>query len=257
VFVHGLWLHADSWQPWVDLFERNGYDCVKAMWPGELTTAADCRAHPYRLIGTNAHQVARHVGDIVRRLDQAPIVVGSGAGAVLAEFMLDAGRASAAVAMVPVRASRAGRGVVNALRHWPGLPNLVRANRPVMPSRDQFHRVFANAVGRAESDRLHSRYVVPGVSRLLLGMRRSAWAGSPHRPGRPPGRGPLLLISGGRDVCTPEAGVSALHSLHRRRAADAATDYQVFPDRGHSMAIDAGWQDIADFCLDWLTARNL
>ena len=28
VFIHGLWLHATSWQPWVELFERAGYDAI-------------------------------------------------------------------------------------------------------------------------------------------------------------------------------------------------------------------------------------
>ena len=25
LFIHGLWLHASSWQPWVDLFAEEGY----------------------------------------------------------------------------------------------------------------------------------------------------------------------------------------------------------------------------------------
>ena len=26
IFIHGLWLHATSWQPWIDLFTEAGYD---------------------------------------------------------------------------------------------------------------------------------------------------------------------------------------------------------------------------------------
>lgn len=25
VFIHGLWLHATSWQPWMDLFRAEGH----------------------------------------------------------------------------------------------------------------------------------------------------------------------------------------------------------------------------------------
>ena len=26
MFVHGLWLHADSWSAWADLFREDGYE---------------------------------------------------------------------------------------------------------------------------------------------------------------------------------------------------------------------------------------
>jgi hypothetical protein len=30
------------------------------------------------------------------------------------------------------------------------------------------------------------------------------------------------------------------------------TDYQEFPDRGHSLPIDSGWREVADATLTWL-----
>ena len=35
VFIHGLWLHADSWSPWADLFREHGYEPVAPGWPGD------------------------------------------------------------------------------------------------------------------------------------------------------------------------------------------------------------------------------
>jgi hypothetical protein len=26
VFIHSLWVHASSWQPWIDLFREAGYE---------------------------------------------------------------------------------------------------------------------------------------------------------------------------------------------------------------------------------------
>ena len=40
VFIHGLWLHATSWRPWLDLFAQRGYDPVA---PGMAARAADRR----------------------------------------------------------------------------------------------------------------------------------------------------------------------------------------------------------------------
>ena len=38
VFVHGLWLHADSWGAWVDLFREAGYEPSAPGWPGDAAT---------------------------------------------------------------------------------------------------------------------------------------------------------------------------------------------------------------------------
>jgi pimeloyl-ACP methyl ester carboxylesterase len=46
VFIHGLWLHASSWDPWVDLFTAEGYAPVAPGWPGVPETAELARAHP-------------------------------------------------------------------------------------------------------------------------------------------------------------------------------------------------------------------
>jgi hypothetical protein len=35
------------------------------------------------------------------------------------------------------------------------------------------------------------------------------------------------------------------------------TDYREFADRGHSLTIDSGWQDVADASLAWLGERGL
>jgi hypothetical protein len=46
VFVDGLWLHAGSWDPWLELFARAGYDPIASRWPGEHETVAGTRADP-------------------------------------------------------------------------------------------------------------------------------------------------------------------------------------------------------------------
>jgi hypothetical protein len=35
------------------------------------------------------------------------------------------------------------------------------------------------------------------------------------------------------------------------------TDYKEFPDRGHSLALDSGWHEVADFTLAWLKEHSL
>ena len=35
VFIHGLWLYATSWGPWVELFHEAGYEPTAPGWPHE------------------------------------------------------------------------------------------------------------------------------------------------------------------------------------------------------------------------------
>ena len=46
VFIHGLWLHATSWTPWLELFGQAGYVPVAPGWPNEpdLVYCKHCEA---------------------------------------------------------------------------------------------------------------------------------------------------------------------------------------------------------------------
>ena len=46
-------------------------------------------------------------------------------------------------------------------------------------------------------------------------------------------------------------------TLKQYRHSPAVTDLLEFADRGHSLTIDHGWQDVADACLTWLEAHGL
>jgi len=35
VFMHSLWLHAESWNPWIELFRANGYEARAVNLPGD------------------------------------------------------------------------------------------------------------------------------------------------------------------------------------------------------------------------------
>ena len=68
-------------------------------------------------------------------------------------------------------------------------------------------------------------------------------------------RGPLLLMTGGKDHTVPEAVTRA--TLKQYRHSDAVTEITDFPDRGHSLTIDGGWREVADTALVWLRQQAL
>src|ERR1700712_1946471 len=97
LFIHGLWLHRSSWQPWIDRFEAAGYPACAPGWPGEPDSVADARANPELLAKRGIDDVAEHYAQIIRTLDTLPILIGHSFGGMVAEKLLGEDLAAAAI----------------------------------------------------------------------------------------------------------------------------------------------------------------
>src|SRR6266700_1879887 len=75
VFIHGLWLHADSWTPWTELFREAGYAPAAPGWPGAAATVEESRNHPDQVAGKGINDVVEHYAQFIRGLDTPPIVI--------------------------------------------------------------------------------------------------------------------------------------------------------------------------------------
>jgi len=257
VFVHGLWLHADSWGAWVDRFREAGYDPTAPGWPGE-GSIEETRQNPDLVAGHGIEDVAQHYTAHIRALDAPPIVIGHSFGGLIAQRLLGQGVASAAVAIdaAPIK------GVIylppSALRVASiALRDPRNRNRAVALTREQFRYGFGNALTQAESDELYDRWAIPSPGKPLF---EAATANlSPGSPAKidtaNASRGPLLLTAGGKDHTVPASITRATRKLYHR--SPAVTDYREFPDRGHTLALDSGWREVADAVLAWLDERSL
>ena len=76
---------------------------------------------------------------------------------------------------------------------------------------------------------------------------------NPHTPDRVDfrndERAPLLLIAGGEDHIVPAAVDRQMAGKQSRSAA--LTEYKLFPGRSHFTIGQAGWEQVADYALDW------
>jgi len=68
-------------------------------------------------------------------------------------------------------------------------------------------------------------------------------------------RGPLLLVSGEKDNTVPPVLVKS--TLKAYRKSPAVTEIKEFPNRGHSLTIDSGWRELAEYSLAWLKEKGL
>ena len=66
-----------------------------------------------------------------------------------------------------------------------------------------------------------------------------------------PDRGPILIIAGEKDNTAPTAITHATHK-YLSKHNDAVTEIVDVPDRGHSLTIDHGWQEVAELALGFV-----
>ncbi len=260
VFIHGLWLHSSSWQPWAELFRAAGYDPILPEWPGVPDTVAEAREHPESQAGIGIDQVIDSHARLVEALPEPPVLIGHSFGGLVVLSLLDRGLGRAGVAIDPAQI----RGVVRTppaqlASAFPVLRNPANRNRAVSLTPEQFRSAFGNALPAEESAQLHERWTIPGPGRPLFQAAlanatprsRAATAVDTHKADR----APLLIMSGGADRTIPDSVSRAAYKMYGK--STAVTEFRQFPDRGHSLTVDSGWPDVAQAALDWLEKQGI
>ena len=253
VFVHGLWLLPSSWARWADAFDQAGYASLTPGWPDDPATVVEAKEHPEVLAGKSIGQVADHFEEVIRRLTKEPIVIGHSFGGLLTEILAGRGLASASVAISPAPF----RGVLplpfSSLRAAsPVLRNPANRHRAVPLTYDQFRYAFANAVDEDQAKRLYEKYCVPAPGEPLFqgaAANLNPWTEA-KVDAKNPDRGPMLIIAGGRDHTVPVA--ISKSSFKHEQDNDATTEMAEMADRGHSLTIDDGWQEVAETALKFV-----
>ncbi|HEY2262898.1 MAG TPA: alpha/beta hydrolase [Streptosporangiaceae bacterium] len=258
VFIHGLWLHASSWESWAELFSAAGYDPIAPGWPGDADTVEASRANPDSIADQGIDDVTRHYQAIIDTLPSRPILIGHSFGGMIAEKLLGLDYGAAAIGIDAAQIKGVLPLPLSALHSTlPVFKNPANKHKAVSLTAEQFRFSFGNAVSEEESNALYERWAIPAPGKPLFEAAVANF--SLHSPAKVntdnEGRGPLLLIMGGQDHTVPEAITKA--TVKQYRHSSAVTELEEFSDRGHSLTIDSGWREVADLCLAWLAKQGL
>ena len=253
VFVHGLWLLPSSWQRWAQAFEEAGYIALAPDWPDDPATVAEANANPSVMANKTVGQVADHFSAVIGQLERKPAVIGHSFGGLLAQILAGRGLSAVTVAIDPAPF----RGVLplpfSALKAaWPVLGNPANRSRAVPLSYEQFRFAFANAVSEDEAQQLYSTYAVPASGAPLFQAATAnvnPWTEAQVDTLNQE-RGPLLIVSGQKDNTVPWSIANA--SFRQQQLNPGLTEIVEMPNRGHSLVIDSGWQEVADTALDFV-----
>lgn len=249
VLIHGAWLNGRSWENWKARYEAKGYNVIAPDWPFDDRDPAALRADPDpRLAKTGQRAIVDHYERIIRALPEKPILIGHSLGGVFVQHLLDRGLGVAGVAMDPAPTPGVGLGPQAILSALPVFSDIFSGGKVKHMSRKFFRTRFAQTVAHDEADALYDRYIAPTPGRVywdgVINPMAINW--------KNPARAPLLLIGGGKDLIADASMTRAIYAQQRK--APSRTDYHEFKQRSHWTALDAGWEEVADFALQWTEA---
>jgi pimeloyl-ACP methyl ester carboxylesterase len=246
LFIHGMYLNASSWDPWIAAAAKRGFDGSAVSWPFHSGQPAELRAHSDPALGSLTFgDVTTALKAHIDTLPERPVLVGHSIGGLAVQKLVNDGYARAGVSISPAPP----QGVLSLSptffrANWPHI-NPFAGSRPVTMTKQRFQFTFCNTMTRAESDAAFERYVVPesrNVPRSTLGAQGHVDFAKPHVP--------LLLMAGASDHLTP---VEMIRVNAKRYGPDL--ELREFSHRSHFLCNQDGWQEIAENAFDWIDAN--
>jgi pimeloyl-ACP methyl ester carboxylesterase len=252
VLIHGLFVESRSWEGWAERYTGKGYNVLSPSWPGLEGGVEELRRDSTPLTKLDVTTIVDHYDRIIRGLDSPPIVMGHSLGGTITQLLLDRGLGAAAVGVeaatvkgvldLPLSTLKANRAV---------LGNPFNKGKATMLDEEQFRYGFTNTFSDEAAKAAYDRYAIPCANRVLfqVAFQNLPWTNATRVDFGKDDRAPLLFIAGGEDhIVPPNVNRSNVKKYARSRAV---TEYKLYPGRSHFTMVQEGWEEVADFALDW------
>jgi pimeloyl-ACP methyl ester carboxylesterase len=256
VLIHGFWVTPRSWEYWKRHFETKGYNVLTPAYPGFEVEVEALRADPSPIEALEVRDIIAMLENLIRGLDRPPIIMGHSAGGAFTQILLDHGLGAAGVVLNSAPTEGVKVVPLSQIKSsFPILKNPANRHRAVGLTPEQWYDVFANTFTEEESLALYERYHIPASGKIFWG---SALANihpgkdDTHVDYHNDSRAPLLFISGRQDPLFPP---SVGQSNARHYKSDTVTEIVEF-DGPHLLPAVHGWEQIADFALEWAVRQS-
>jgi pimeloyl-ACP methyl ester carboxylesterase len=176
--------------------------------------------------------------------------MGHSFGGAFVQILLDRGLGAAGVAIDSAAVKGVLRVPFSTLKaSWPVLGHPANRHKAVPFTPEQFQYAFTNTLTKEESLVAYERYHIPAPGRFIFDGALANF--NPHAATKvdfdKEDRAPLLFIAGGADHIVP-ASVNKSNARHYNSGIIA---YKEFPGRSHYTVGQPGWEEVADYALEW------
>ena len=251
VLIHGFWVTPRSWEHWIERYEAKGLRVIAPAYPGFEVEVEALNADPTPIEHLKVPAIIEHLEAVVGELEQPPITIGHSAGGVFTQILLDHGFGAAGVAINSAPTEGVKRVPLSQVRaSFPVLKNPANRHKAVGLTFEQWNYTFTNGLPEDEARRLYERYHVPASGEVFWGSalanihpgKDDTWVNYNNEQ-----RAPLLFISGSNDHLMPP---SIQRSNAKHYNDDVVTEVKQF-DGPHLLPASPGWEQVADYALDW------
>lgn len=250
IFIHGLYMTPLCWEDWVKRFEAKGYHCLAPAYPGRDKSVRELQTPDAMLGKLTLSNILDHLTSKIKALDEKPILIGHSMGALITQLLLQRGLASAAIAIDSAPPTGVFTTTFSFLKaNWGHITPFTNQNSPVTMTFERFQYAFVNDMPLNEQRAAFERYVVP-ESRLI--PRESLLSAKIDFKKQ---HVPLLIIAGGNDHIIPP-GLNKTN-YQKYKAGSSVTDFKEFPGRNHFILGQKGWDEVADYCMEWITRQGI
>ena len=192
--------------------------------------------------------VVEHLAGKIKSLDQKPAIIGHSMGGLVVQLLLQRDLAIAGVAIDPAPPAGVFSMEWSFIKaNFPAI-NPFLLNQPAMMTFEQFRYAFVNTLPLDEQRAAYDRYAVPesrGVPTSSLGA-----AG---RVDFKRTRAPLLITAGERDHIIPASLPRANYKKYL--GTSNITDFREFAGRDHFLIGSKGWEEVAEYALNWIEQK--
>jgi pimeloyl-ACP methyl ester carboxylesterase len=245
VLIHGNFVNNTSWTDWKRYYEQKGYKVYTPANPGHEGDPAQLRAkvHP-DLVKTGFIDVVNNISKLIDTLPEKPLVIGHSMAGMATMKLVELGKAAAGVSID-------GAPPKNVFPPFQTLKTVLPAfgffssSKYYMGSRKWYDYAFFNTLPDAEKEKAFEKIAVPEsykVSRqLVLNSFSNIDFKKPHVP--------LLFIGGGSDNIFPASLTKKLAGSYKD--ANSQVAIKIFDGKSHFLCGEPGWEQIADYILEW------
>jgi len=252
VLVHGFWVTPRSWEHWITHCEGRGFRVLAPGYPGFEVEVEALNADPTPILELTIPKIIDHYAAVINELATPPIIMGHSAGGAFTQILLDRGLGAVGVALNSAPTEGVRVVPFSQLKStFPVLKSPANRQKAVGLTFEQWQYAFTNTFTEEEGRALYERYHVPASGAVVWGGvlanfqpgHQDAWVNYHNDD-----RAPLLFISGGEDHIMPPA-VQRSNAKHYN--SRALTEVREYPGYAHLLPAQKGWEDIADYALDW------
>jgi pimeloyl-ACP methyl ester carboxylesterase len=250
VFIHGMFQNPRSWDKWITYFNEKGYNCIAPAWPLHEGVPADLRNNPPAGLGDLELQtIVDHFERIVTSQSEKPILIGHSVGGLIVQLLVAKGLAEMGVPIDSVAPNAMLAFDWGFMKNSALIANPFKGNEPFMMDLESFHGSFCNTMSMEETEQAYNETATHdsrNVLRDCMGEAGQIDLDLPHAP--------LLFIGGEEDEIIP-------YDLNQKNAEAytdevSIVDFKAFPNRGHWICGQQGWEEVADYISEWLTVHE-